>query len=98
MGEVPDYSLGWDDTDKTIIMLHVTKRLSWTQVQEAIDGVNDMIRSVPHDVYTVYYLENDGKRAKKYKLKFSKSGEIKGAPKGFFDTYMIDVMDIALES
>lgn len=46
----------------------------------------------------VFYLENDGKKAKKYELVFNKNGQIKGAPKGFFDTYMMDVMEIALEA
>ena len=29
----------------------------------------------------VFYLENDGKKAKKYELVFNKNGQIKGAPK-----------------
>ncbi len=33
-----------------------------------------------------------------YEVKFTKSGQIIGAPKDFFDTYMIDVMDIAMQA
>ena len=31
-------------------------------------------------------------------VKFKKKGQIEGAPQGFFDTYMIDVMDIAMSA
>ncbi len=43
-----------------------------------------------------YFIENNGKKAKHYKLKFLKNGQIKNAPKSFFDTYMLDVMNIAI--
>lgn len=43
----------------------------------------------------VYYLSNNGTKAKVYELEFTEKGEIKNAPKEFFDTYMIDVLDIA---
>lgn len=33
-----------------------------------------------------------------YNVKFTKNGQIKGAPQDFFDTYMIDVMDIAMNA
>lgn len=47
---------------------------------------------------SVYYLDNDGEKVKKHTLKFTKKGQIKGAPKGFFETYMMDIMDIALQA
>lgn len=43
----------------------------------------------------VYYLSNNGKKAKVHLLEFTENGEIKNAPQEFFETYMIDVMDIA---
>lgn len=44
------------------------------------------------------YIENDGKKAKDHKLEFLRNGQIKNAPESFFDTYMIDVMNIAINS
>ncbi len=46
----------------------------------------------------VYYLENTSKGTNKYTINFTKDGQIKNAPKGFFETYMMDVMDIALHA
>jgi|JI9StandDraft_1071089.scaffolds.fasta_scaffold54482_3 predicted ATPase len=47
---------------------------------------------------STYYFENSGKESKTYKIDFSKDGKILNAPKGFFETYMLDVMDIALNA
>jgi predicted ATPase len=44
----------------------------------------------------VYYLDNNGDDAEIHELKFGKEGQIENAPDSFFDTYMMDVMDIAL--
>lgn len=49
------------------------------------------------DVKT-YYIDNNGVNAKDYTLSFLKNGQIKNAPKSFFDTYMLDVMNIAIEA
>ena len=52
----------------------------------------------PEDV-AVYYFENsikDGSIA--HRIEFTKDGQILNAPKGFFETYMIDTMDIALNA
>ena len=52
----------------------------------------------PEDV-AVYYFENsikDGSIA--HRLEFTKNGQILNAPKGFFETYMIDTMDIAFNA
>jgi len=52
----------------------------------------------PEDV-AVYYFENsikDGSVA--HRIEFTKQGQILNAPKGFFETYMIDTMDIALNA
>ncbi|MBE0680376.1 MAG: DUF3696 domain-containing protein [Anaerolineales bacterium] len=46
----------------------------------------------------VYYFENTSTGTTKYSIEFSKDGQIKNAPKGFFETYMMDVMDIALHA
>jgi predicted ATP-dependent endonuclease of OLD family len=52
----------------------------------------------PEDV-AIYYFENsikDGSVA--HRIEFTKDGQILNAPKGFFETYMIDTMDIALNA
>ena len=46
----------------------------------------------------VLYFENDGVKSITHNIEFTSHGQIKGAPSGFFDTYGIDVMDIALNS
>ena len=46
----------------------------------------------------VLYFENDGIKSTVYNVEFATDGQIKGAPTGFFDTYGIDVMDIALNA
>ncbi len=46
----------------------------------------------------VYYFENTSKGTEKYTIEFTKDGQIKNAPKAFFDTYMMDVMDIAIHA
>jgi predicted ATPase len=46
----------------------------------------------------VYYFENSNKGSIKHKIEFTKDGQIRNAPKGFFDTYMMDTMDIALNA
>jgi len=49
----------------------------------------------PADI-SVYYFEPSPDGSITYRIEFTKDGQIKNAPKGFFDTYMIDTMDIAL--
>lgn len=49
----------------------------------------------PADI-AVYYFENYPSGTRTYSIKFTKDGKIKDAPKKFFDTYMMDIMDIAL--
>ena len=52
----------------------------------------------PEDV-AVYYFENSVKNGSiSHRLEFTKNGQILNAPKGFFETYMIDTMDIALNA
>ncbi|MDM8549330.1 DUF3696 domain-containing protein [Desulfobacterales bacterium HSG2] len=51
----------------------------------------------PSDV-SVYYFENSVKGSKTYPVEFTTDGQIRNAPKGFFDTYMMDTMDIALHA
>ena len=58
--------------------------------------VNGEIR--PEDV-AVYYFENSIKNGSvAHRIEFTKHGQILNAPKGFFETYMIDTMDIALNA
>jgi predicted ATPase len=49
----------------------------------------------PEDV-KLYYMENDGIKTTTYAIELTTDGQIKNAPQGFFDTYEMDVMDIAL--
>lgn len=51
----------------------------------------------PSDV-SVYYFENSVRGSKTYPVEFTTNGQIRNAPKGFFDTYMMDTMDIALHA
>jgi predicted ATPase len=51
----------------------------------------------PDDV-RVYYFENDGTKSVSHRVEFTTDGQIKGAPQGFFDTYGLDVLDIALNA
>lgn len=50
-----------------------------------------------NDISTIY-LENFKDSTKSHIIKFNSSGEIKNAPPSFFETYMIDVMDIAMNA
>jgi len=57
--------------------------------------VNGVLK--PEDI-AVYYFENSESGTKKHEILLTSDGQIKNAPKEFFDTYMVDVMDIALNS
>ena len=46
----------------------------------------------------IYYFENDGIKSVVHNVEFTTDGQIVGAPDGFFDTYGLDVMDIALNA
>lgn len=46
----------------------------------------------------VYHLVSSRAGANVFDIKFTKKGKIEGAPKDFFDTYMMDVMNIAMEA
>lgn len=49
------------------------------------------------DVKT-YFIENDGNKASYHELDFLENGQIMNAPNTFFDTYMLDVMNIAINA
>ncbi|GAK50870.1 SMC domain protein [Candidatus Moduliflexus flocculans] len=49
----------------------------------------------PEDL-SIYYFEHSIDGTITHKIEFTTDGQIKHAPQGFFDTYMMDVMDIAL--
>jgi predicted ATPase len=51
----------------------------------------------PEEV-NIYYMENDGDKTITHKIEFLTDGQIRNAPESFFDTYGIDVMEIALNS
>lgn len=46
----------------------------------------------------VYYMSQNMGKTIIHEVKFKKNGQIEGAPQDFFDTYMIDVMDIAMNA
>ena len=46
----------------------------------------------------IYYFQCSGCKTRVYRVTFTKSGKIEGAPQDFFDTYMMDVMDIAMKA
>lgn len=46
----------------------------------------------------VYYLSQERDSSRIYPIRFTRGGQIIGAPKDFFETYMLDVMDIAMEA
>ena len=46
----------------------------------------------------IYFLENKDDDTEVFDIDFKKNGAIKNAPKTFFETYSIDVMDIALNA
>jgi len=50
----------------------------------------------PEDI-SILYLSTDGSRISSHEVTFTPDGRIEGAPKDFFQTYMIDVMKIAIE-
>lgn len=45
-----------------------------------------------------FFLENNGRRTKKFSLSFQRNGKIRSAPDNFFKTYMLDVMNIAISA
>ncbi|GAB2598513.1 AAA family ATPase [Spirosoma areae] len=51
----------------------------------------------PEDVRVLYF-ENDGVKSTVHDVEFATDGQIKGAPQGFFDTYGLDVMNIAMNA
>jgi len=46
----------------------------------------------------IYYFQRSGCKTDVHRIRFTESGKIEGAPQDFFDTYMMDVMDIAMEA
>lgn len=48
--------------------------------------------------FKIYFLENNGDDTTVSDIDFTKTGAIKNAPRNFFETYAIDVMDIAMNS
>jgi predicted ATPase len=47
---------------------------------------------------SIIYLGNDGRESSPYFVSFLPNGKIEGAPKEFFQTYMIDVMNLAISA
>lgn len=50
------------------------------------------------DELSIYFVENKADDAILHKIKFAKNGQILNAPEDFFKTYMMDVMEIALNA
>lgn len=53
---------------------------------------------ISKDDVKVYYFQNDGDDVHTHRLEFTTDGRILNAPKDFFRTYQMDVMDIAMSS
>ena len=51
----------------------------------------------PEDV-SLYYFENSNEGTIIHKIILTKNGQILNAPKGFFETYMLDIMNIAMSA
>ena len=51
----------------------------------------------PEDL-SILFLKAQGLKAESYEIVFTKDGRIEGAPKDFFQTYMLDVMNIAMKA
>lgn len=51
---------------------------------------------IPAEDIKVYYISNKPAGSKIHEISFTPKGEIKGAPKEFFETYLMDTMDIAM--
>ncbi len=49
------------------------------------------------DEIKTYYFSNDGRKTKTYPINLKIDGQIENAPNDFFDTYEIDVMEIAMQ-
>lgn len=47
---------------------------------------------------SVYFLENNPKDADVFKVEFTKTGGIRNAPDSFFETYLMDIMEITLNA
>lgn len=67
---------------------YLLNRIRLAIVREEIDA---------RDV-ALYYFENSLSGSKIYPIELTKDGQIKNAPEGFFDTYMMDTMAIALNA
>lgn len=53
---------------------------------------------IKEDNIKTYFFRNNGETVENFPLYLTKDGQIKNAPEDFFKTYMIDVMDIAINS
>jgi predicted ATPase len=53
---------------------------------------------IKEDNVKIYHFINDKEGTKIYEIKINKKGQILNAPKDFFDTYLIDTMNIALRA
>ncbi|MCP5103555.1 MAG: DUF3696 domain-containing protein, partial [bacterium] len=53
---------------------------------------------IPKDDVKVYYLQNDGEDVHTHRLEFTTDGRILNAPDDFFQTYQMDVMNIAMNA
>lgn len=54
--------------------------------------------TVKEDDIKAYYFRNTGDDVENFPLQLTKDGQIKNAPKDFFETYSMDVMDIAINA
>jgi predicted ATPase len=80
-----------DDNKRYIIETHSEYLLNKLRVLVAKGDLK------PDDL-AVYYLRKPAHKSECHRVTFTKDGKIEGAPRDFFDTYMCDVMAIALNS
>ena len=52
---------------------------------------------LPENEIKTYFFSNNGRETKTYSIDLKKDGQIQNAPIDFFDTYEVDVMEIAMQ-
>lgn len=55
-------------------------------------------KEIAREDVKIYFLQNDGEDTQTHKLEFTTDGQILHAPEDFFKTYMMDVMNIAVNA
>ncbi len=88
-----DYLVEQIDSSKKNYIIETHSEYLLNRIRLAI--VKDQLKPVDLEVY---FIDNQVDGAIIHKIEFTKSGQILNAPDDFFKTYMMDVMDIALNA